>query len=76
MAGAVASLLGSAALAADAPAGGAAKACYRTHCGKSVTGYEGQCGGTRVDGITDQKTCESAGGAWTTEADAVKFKKS
>jgi hypothetical protein len=35
-AGAVVTLLGSAALAADA--GSDAKACYRQHCGKSITG--------------------------------------
>lgn len=75
-AGAVASLLGSTALAESHQAtGGAAKGCYRTHCGKSVTGHEGKCGGTKVDAIGDQKACESAGGAWTTETDAAKYKK-
>lgn len=73
-AGAVASLLGSAAIAAEA-AGSDAKGCYRPHCGKSVKGHEGQCGGTKVEGLTDQSRCETAGGAWTTEAAAAGFKK-
>jgi hypothetical protein len=51
------------------------KACYRKHCGKSITGHEGQCGGTKVDGLTDQKACEAAGGAWTTATEAEAFKK-
>lgn len=51
-----------------------AKGCYRTACAKSVKGHEGKCGGTRVDAITDQATCEAAGGAWTTEADAAQYK--
>ena len=49
------------------------KACYRTKCGKSVKGHEGSCGGTKVEEITDQATCEKAGGAWTTAAEAKKF---
>ena len=52
-----------------------AKACYRTHCGKSVKGHEGKCGGTKVDGLATQAACEAAGGAWTTAADAKKFEK-
>lgn len=76
VAGAVAGLIsGSAALAAEAPGAADAKACYRSQCGKSVKGHEGKCGGTKVDGISDQKTCESAGGAWATAAEAEKFKK-
>jgi len=72
-ASAAAGLLGSPALAgSDA---GAAKACYRTHCGKSIPSFEGQCGGTVVDQIKDPQACEKAGGAWTTAADAEKFKK-
>lgn len=76
-AGAVAGLIGSAALAETGAtkSGGESKACYRTHCGKSVKGSEGQCGGTKVDAIGEQKACETAGGAWTTEADAAKYKK-
>jgi hypothetical protein len=74
-AGAVASLIGGAALAESGQPKGEGKACYRTQCGKSVKGHEGQCGGTKVEGIGDQKACETAGGAWTTEADAAKFKK-
>lgn len=75
-ASAVATLIGSTALAQSGQAGGGpAKGCYRTHCGKSIQAYEGQCGGTKVDAITDQKSCEGAGGAWTTEADAAKYKK-
>ena len=53
----------------------AGKACYRTHCGKSVKGHEGKCGGTLVDGVTSQAACETAGGAWTTAADAKKYEK-
>ena len=62
--------------AALAQAGGAdAKACYRTHCGKSVKGHEGKCGGTKVDGIQDEASCTEAGGVWTTAKDAEKYKK-
>jgi len=52
-----------------------AKACYRTHCGKSVKGHEGKCGGTKVDGISDEAACKDAGGAWTTAADAKQYEK-
>ena len=52
-----------------------AKACYRTHCGKSVKGHEGKCGGTKVEGIADQAACEAAGGAWATAAEAKKYEK-
>ena len=73
-AGAVASMMGSTALAEDkAAAGGDAKACYRTTCGKSVKGHEGKCGGTKVDGVSEEKSCTDAGGAWTTAADAKKY---
>jgi uncharacterized low-complexity protein len=51
-----------------------AKACYRTHCGKSIRGHEGKCGGTKVSDIKDEKACVDAGGAWTTEADAAQYK--
>ena len=61
--------------AALAQAGADAKACYRTHCGKSVKGHEGKCGGTKVDGIRDEAACTAAGGAWTTAADAKKYEK-
>lgn len=75
-AGAVASMVGSTALAADAPAGGTdAKACYRTECGKSVKGHAGKCGGTKVDGVSEEKACTDAGGAWTTAAEAKKYEK-
>lgn len=50
-----------------------AKACYRTKCGKSVKGHQGKCGGTKVDGITDEASCKAAGGAWTTAADAKQY---
>jgi hypothetical protein len=74
VASAVVGLVG--ASAALAQAGSAdAKACYRTHCGKSVKGHEGKCGGTVVDGITDEASCKSAGGAWTTAEDAEQYKK-
>jgi hypothetical protein len=73
-AGAVAGLLGSSALAESHLSKEAGdKACYRTHCGKSVKGHEGKCGGTKVEGITQEKACQEAGGAWTTAADAKKF---
>ena len=49
--------------------------CYRSHCGKSVKGHEGKCGGTTVEGVTTQAACETAGGAWTTAAEAKKFEK-
>jgi len=69
---AVAGLIGSVALVG--PAGAADdKACYRKHCGKSVEGHEGMCGGTKVDDLKDEAGCEKAGGAWVTEADAAKF---
>ena len=50
-----------------------AKECYRTKCGKSVKGHQGKCGGTKVDGITDEASCKAAGGAWTTAADAKQY---
>ena len=52
-----------------------AKACYRTHCGKSVKGHEGKCGGTKVEALNDQASCEAAGGVWTTAADAKQYEK-
>ena len=52
-----------------------AKACYRTQCGKSVSGHEGKCGGTKVDGLADEASCTKAGGAWTTAADAKQYEK-
>jgi len=75
-AGAMATVLGTPALADSHAEKGAsdAKACYRPQCGKSVKGYEGKCGGTKVDALTDQKSCETAGGAWATAADAEKMK--
>ena len=51
------------------------KACYRTHCGKSISGHEGKCGGTKVDGLKDEAACTKAGGAWTTAADAKQYEK-
>ena len=70
---AVVGLAGSAALAQAGS--GDAKACYRSHCGKTVKGYEGKCGGTKVDALTSEAACTTAGGAWTTAAEAKKFKK-
>jgi hypothetical protein len=61
--------------AALAQSGADAKACYRTHCGKSVKGHEGKCGGTKVDALHDEKSCKDAGGAWATAHEAEKFKK-
>src|SRR5262249_11320457 len=43
-AGAVAGLLGTVA-AVDHASAADAKACYRKHCGKSVAGHDGSCGG-------------------------------
>jgi uncharacterized low-complexity protein len=69
---AVASLIGSVMLVTSAGAEDA-KACYRKHCGKSVQGHEGSCGGTKAGDVKDQAECEKAGGAWVTEAEAAKF---
>jgi hypothetical protein len=75
-ASAVASLLGTATFAAEGTEGSmdGDKACYRPHCGKSVTGHAGKCGGTKIDDLKDQAACEGAGGAWTTAAEAKKLK--
>jgi hypothetical protein len=72
---AVLGLLGSGAVAQAADEESTQKACYRTQCGKSVKGHEGKCGGTKVDALTDEAACKAAGGAWTTAADAEKYKK-
>jgi hypothetical protein len=72
---AVLSLVGAGTLAHAEEHEGEAKACYRTHCGKSVKGHEGKCGGTVVDAIADEAACTAAGGAWTTATDAQKYKK-
>ena len=74
-ASAVASLIGTAALAADDMGGTADKACYRPSCGKSVVGHEGKCGGGKIDDLKDKASCEKAGGAWATSAEAKEFKK-
>jgi hypothetical protein len=74
-ASAVLGLLGSAAFVQNAAAEEHEKGCYRKECGKSVKGHEGKCGGTMVKEITDEAACTAAGGAWTTEADAAKYKK-
>lgn len=76
VASAVAGMVGTAAFVAPVRAGSEAEAkgCYRKHCGTSVKGYDGTCGGTKVDELEDQKACEGAGGAWVTEADAAKLK--
>jgi hypothetical protein len=73
VASAVVGLVGSVAFAQAA--GEDAKACYRPHCGKSVQGYEGKCGGTRIDALASESACEAAGGAWVTAAEAKKFEK-
>ena len=73
-ASAVLGMVGSAALVSSAAADDA-KACYRTHCGNSIAGNEGKCGGTAAAELKDEKACTAAGGAWTTAADAEKFKK-
>ena len=72
---AVVGLAGGAALADHHEGGTAEKGCYRKHCGGSVTGYKGSCGGTKVDALSSEKACTDAGGAWTTETAAEAFKK-
>jgi hypothetical protein len=52
-----------------------AKACYRPHCGKSIKGHEGKCAGMKVEELSTQSMCESAGGAWATAAEAKTFEK-
>lgn len=71
---AVVGLAGGTALA-DHHEGTAEKGCYRKHCGGSVTGYKGSCGGTKVDALASEKACTDAGGAWTTASAAEAFKK-
>jgi hypothetical protein len=71
-ASAVLGMMGSATFATNANAEDA-KACYRTHCGKAITGHEGKCGGTRVDDLRDEKSCEVAGGDWTTAVNAQQY---
>ena len=71
-ASAVLGVMGSATLVASASAADE-KACYRTHCGKSISGHEGQCGGTVAADLRDEKSCEVAGGDWTTAATAKKY---
>lgn len=73
-AGAVISLMGSAALVTSASAD-AAKACFRTHCGKSIAGHEGKCGGTLAADLRDENSCEVAGGDWTTADRGEQYKK-
>lgn len=71
-ASAVLGMVGSAVLGTSASAG-EEKACYRTHCGKAITGHEGKCGGTLVEDLRDEKSCEVAGGDWTTAANAKQY---
>jgi hypothetical protein len=71
-ASAVLGMMGGALIATSASAE-EARACYRTHCGKSITGHEGKCGGTLVSDLTDEKSCEVAGGDWTTAANAKQY---
>jgi hypothetical protein len=73
-ASAVLGMVGSAALVQSATAADE-KACYRTHCGKSIAGHEGKCGGTMVKDLKAEKSCTAAGGAWTTAAEAKKYEK-
>lgn len=80
-AGAVATLVAGGAFAAEDKMGGGmgggmdAKACYRSHCAKSVSSYEGKCGGTMIDQLKTEKACMDAGGAWATADEAKKFEK-
>jgi len=69
---AVASLVGTVTLVGHASADDA-KACYRKHCGKSISGHEGSCSGTKAADVKDQAECEKAGGAWITAAEAEKL---
>jgi len=71
-ASAVLGMMGGALIATSASAE-EARACYRAHCGKSITGHEGKCGGTLVSDLTDEKSCEVAGGDWTTAANAKQY---
>ena len=73
---AVAALTGSMALAQAQGDPSEPKACYRPHCGKSIKGHEGKCGGTVVEELSTEATCKAAGGAWVTAAVAKKFEKS
>jgi len=73
-ASAVLGMIGSTAIATGASAADD-KACYRTHCGKSITGHEGKCGGTLAGDLRDENACEVAGGDWTTSANADQYKK-
>jgi hypothetical protein len=70
-ASAVLGVMGSAALASASA--GEEKACYRTHCGKAIAGHEGKCGGTVVTDLRDEKSCEVAGGDWTTAESAKQY---
>jgi len=72
-ASAVLGVMGSSSLVTSASAG-EEKACYRTHCGKAIAGHEGKCGGTLVEDLRDEKSCEVAGGDWTTSANAAQYK--
>lgn len=72
LAGAVMGLSGAA--GAEEKKGGDEKGCYRKSCGGSVKGHSGSCGGTKVEGITSEKECTEAGGAWVTAAEAEKMK--
>jgi hypothetical protein len=71
-ASAVLGVMGGTLLASGASAD-EARACYRTHCGKAITGHDGKCGGTLVADLTDEKSCEVAGGDWTTAANAKQY---
>ncbi|HEU4430480.1 MAG TPA: hypothetical protein VFT98_17090 [Myxococcota bacterium] len=73
-ASAVLGMMGSAALVSAASAG-EERACYRTHCGKSITGHEGKCGGTLAADLTNENACEVAGGDWTTADRAADYQK-
>jgi hypothetical protein len=73
-ASAVLGMMGSAVLATSASAADE-KACYRTHCGKAITGHEGKCGGTVAADLRDEKSCEVAGGDWTTADNAKQYAK-
>jgi hypothetical protein len=72
-ASAVLGVIGSAALVTSASAADE-KACYRTHCGKSISGHEGKCGGTIAEDLRDENACEVAGGDWTTASTAARYK--
>ncbi|MGD9763805.1 MAG: hypothetical protein AB7V27_08845 [Candidatus Binatia bacterium] len=75
VASAVVALAGGTALAAQQEGTAGAKACYRKACGESIKGHKGTCGGTKAEGLVNEKACTDAGGVWTTADEAEQLKK-